>query len=144
MYDQEGIDGPAARLNNAKESLSLIRQLQDIYGDTPIILGGDLNDPLTSDALTYLKNADGISCAWNVAKEKNDTCGYHYYATYDPDVSTWVKWEVPTGSYLSRKTLDHVFACGNCSILRYVKVLSLYTYWMSDHMPQILDLSLQS
>ena len=144
MYDQEGIDGPAARLQNAKESLSLIRQLQARYGNTPIFLGGDMNDPITSDALTYLRDADGVCCVWDVAKEKNDTCGYHFYATYDSDVSTWVDWEVPTGGYGSRKTLDHAFVCGNCSVLRYVKVLSLYTYWMSDHMPQILDIALPS
>ena len=144
MYNQKGIDGPAARLNNAKESLSLIRRLQATYGDTPIVLGGDLNDSLMSGALTYLRNADGVFCAWDVANEKNDTAGYHHYATYDEDASSWVKWEEPTEIYLSDRTIDHAFVCGNCSVLRYVKVLSLYTYWLSDHMPQILDVSLRS
>lgn len=139
MWNQPGIDGPAARLTNAREMLELIATLRSREGcaDIPAIFGGDLNCNPSSDALQTVV-AGGLTEAWNAAAQKNDTSGYHQYATYD---ETWgIYTQIPQVGGTHANAIDHAFVTAGTQVNRCYALISPYTLYASDHMPIFIDI----
>lgn len=139
MWNQPGIDGPAARLTNAREMLELIATLRSREGcaDIPVIFGGDLNCNPSSNALQTVV-AGGLTEAWNAAAQKNDTSGYHQYATYD---ETWgIYTQIPQIGGTHANAIDHAFVTAGTQVNRCYALISPYTLYASDHMPIFIDI----
>lgn len=141
MWNQPGVDGAAVRVSNAGEMLEVIAALRqrEGCGSIPVIFGGDLNCNLSSEALQKIV-AGGMTEAWEVAETKNDTSGYHAYATYD---ELWkVYTQIPQVSGAHTGAIDHAFVTPGTQVNRFYALISPYTLYTSDHMPIFIEIGL--
>lgn len=140
MWSQPGIDANAARVSNAREITALISELRSnaAYRELPVIFGGDLNCQVSSEPLRIVTGG-GMQNAHDKAERKNDSNGYHSYATYDTANQVYVQIPSVTGSYAS--AIDHAMVSANVTVNTFASLISPYTLYCSDHMPVITDLS---
>ena len=141
MWNQPGVDGAAARLNNAREMLEVIATLRarEDCADIPVIFGGDMNCQPSSDALQTV-TAGGMTEAWEAAEMKNNISGYHSYATYD---ETWgIYTQIPQVSGTHAGAIDHAFVSAGTQVNRFYALVSPYTLYSSDHMPIFIEIGL--
>ena len=129
----------AARNQNAVELLALVDQIRDEYTDIPVLMGGDFNCQLTSDALTSILD-EGFSCARELAAQKNDTNGSHTYSRYDPEFEAYTLIYTPTKKHSA--AIDHVFVSGNVTINSFASLTIPYACYASDHCPMITDFTI--
>ena len=131
-----------ARSMNATELLKLVHEIRNLrseYADIPVVMVGDYNCKISSEALTSIKNA-GFDCASNLATQKNDSSGYHAYSRYDNN------FEVYTTVYSPEKkhpdAIDHVFVSSGITVNSFVSVTLPYATYASDHCPTVTDFTI--
>ena len=141
MYDQPGIDANAARIQNAKEMLSVISAIRSnaAFKDLPIIMGGDLNCRVGSEPQNILIDG-GLKRAYDLATEKNNNSGHHAYPTWSTDVGMFTEWTPVSG--VNTNAIDHAFVSEGVVVKAYATLTSLVPLWLSDHMPLIVDIDL--
>lgn len=134
----------ATRISNANEMLDTVRSIKTKYGaNTPIVFGGDLNSLYNSDPVNTVLAESGVSLAWNIAKAKNNSGGHHGYATYNEEYGVFTAWGSPSANqaYNGTWSIDHVFVSGTVTVERFHTLLDRYALIVSDHCPEIVDLS---
>ena len=139
MYNQEGIDGNAARVSNAQEILAIIQTVQNQYEGISVVMGGDLNSAANSNPHKVLTNG-GLVHAWNKTETKNNTSGYHTYSTYDAEWKIYS--EVTQISGNRNNAIDHAYVSAGAAVMGYASLCNDYALWTSDHMPILVDLKL--
>ena len=73
-----------------------------------------------------------------MAAQKNDTSGYHQYATYD---ETWgIYTQIPQVGGTHANAIDHAFVTAGTQVNRCYALISPYTLYASDHMPIFIDI----
>ena len=142
MYDQPGIDANAARIQNAKEILSVIAEIRadEAFKNLPLVMGGDLNCFVNSDPHKILAADGGLQRAFNVAAIKNDSNNIHNYATWNDDAGVFTQWVPVNGN--NSGAIDHAYVSPNTLVKTYATVKTLVPLWTSDHMPLIVEIDI--
>lgn len=145
MWAAPGIDQAAALEENAKETLDILNTILAKHGNISVIFGGDLNTNSTRatalKSLNALKSSGKFKYAWDIAESKNDRNSCGEYAVYDSELKTYIDWDVKADkTYV--QSLDHAFVTNSTVVKRFVTLVSLYTYWASDHHPIVVEFDL--
>lgn len=129
-----------ARVGNATEVLEEIEHIRKTYG-CPVVIGGDLNCNLSSDALKLLAQTGVL--AQTAAPVTDHTKTSHLYPTYSKDLDIYVEFSSPKQN-ASQESIDHIwfFNSQNVSINAYDVCADKYACLSTDHCPLIVDFSL--
>lgn len=132
----------ATRLQNATELMETVASIQKAYGsDLPIVFGGDLNSLYDSDPVAKILETSGVSRAWDAAKVKNNNGGHHVVGTYQTASVTYTDGVKTGAQYNSGFSIDHIFVSGQVTVARFHTLLDRYALILSDHCPEIVDLT---
>lgn len=131
----------ATRVSNATELMSTVADIRSSYPTLPIVFGGDLNSLYESDPVAKILETDGVSRAWDVAKVKNNNGGHHIEGKYQAAGATYTDGKKNSSLYDGTWSIDHAFVSGEVTVERFHTLLDRYALILSDHCPEILDLS---
>jgi endonuclease/exonuclease/phosphatase family metal-dependent hydrolase len=123
------------RESNARESLSTIAMIAEKY-NCPVIIGGDFNCNTTSSPYGILTTG-GLRDVQSWAKKTENMHTHHTYPTYDAEKGLWDDPVYPAANY--SRSIDHIFATGNLTPVRFDVVTDLYAILSSDHCPLVFD-----
>ena len=140
MYNRDGADLTAIRVENAKEMVELIASIQQQYPNVTIVMGGDLNSKIGSAPHAVLQSA-GLSTAYTKARNKNTNSGHHSYPLYDTALGLFTEWKDVSSSYSN--AIDHVYVSSNAQVKSFAFLVHYYTLWASDHMPVLVEIDLK-
>ncbi len=126
------------RLDNAKRVLAQIEKIKTSkaeYADIPVVFGGDLNTPPTSDVFKSL--ADKLKYAADEAETYEKLGYYGGYASYDESTGEYIYNE----PYESDHIIDHAFVDG-VKLNSYLPIKELRAKITSDHLPWVLTFTI--
>lgn len=123
------------RESNARECLSTIAMIAEKY-NCPVIIGGDFNCNTTSSPYGILTTG-GLRDVQSWAKKTENMHTHHTYPTYDAEKGLWDDPVYPAANY--SRSIDHIFATGNLTPVRFDVVTDLYAILSSDHCPLVFD-----
>lgn len=123
------------RESNARESLSTVAMITEKY-NCPVILGGDFNCNPSSTPYGIITKG-GMRDVQSWAKKTENMHTHHTYPTYDVEKGLWDDPVYPAANY--SRSIDHIFATGNLTPVRFDVVTDLYAILSSDHCPLVFD-----
>ena len=123
------------RESNARETLSTVAMITEKY-NCPVILGGDFNCNPSSTPYGIITKG-GMRDVQSWAKKTENMHTHHTYPTYDAEKGLWDDPVYPAANY--SRSIDHIFATGNLTPVRFDVVTDLYAILSSDHCPLVFD-----
>ncbi len=130
------------QLKNLQFLLPELDRVCRVWGDIPVLVGGDFNCRVTTE--TYRKMLScGYADARDAAAYKNDICSCHGYPTYCKELGIFVTGTLPNEALYS-EGIDHVFVrnAQAVHVAMYRIMQESVVPVIADHCPQIVDIDL--
>ncbi len=141
-YQANGPESEAIRELNAAHCVELLAKVKALYGDLPVVGGGDLNtfSPRTSGALALFRRR-GYDLAAEVAASADRRCTHHG----DPVRGADGRWRgsPKCGNDTSDHSLDHILVEHGCFVVSEHRIIrDQDALDASDHSPVLVDFSI--
>ena len=129
-----------ARVGNATELLGVISDIYSKYG-CPVVIGGDLNCNISSEAMKLLAKTGTDARA--AAPVTDTTKTSHAYPVYDAELGIYVEYSTPKAN-AAEESIDHIYFYNSedVTVNAFDVCADKYACLGTDHCPLVVDFTI--